>query len=134
MVAAMITQEVIRQAAPTQRNAQSDGSSKYSGTSYGNVRDGDVSTYWSPSGTTGRISIKRLNTTVNTVRVIETSSTQGAVTSWQLVNNDTGSVLASGNSIPSTISFSNTNLDKINFVIDSATQRPQIAEFEVYLD
>ena len=115
-------------------NAQSDGSSKYSGTSYGNVRDGDVSTYWSPSGTTGRISIKRLNTTVNTVRVIETSTTQGAVTSWQLVNNDTGSVLASGNSIPSTISFSNTNLDKINFVIDSATQRPQIAEFEVYLD
>ena len=115
-------------------SAQSDGSSKYSGTSYGNVRDGNVSTYWSPSGTTGRISIKRLNTTVNKVRIIETSSSQGAVTSWRLVNNDNGNLLASGNSIPSTISFSNTNLDKLNFIIDSATQRPQIAEFEVYLD
>ena len=38
--------------------ADSDGSSKASGTSYGNVRDGDLTTYWSPVGTTGRISIK----------------------------------------------------------------------------
>ena len=30
--------------------AGSDGSSKADGTSYGSVRDGDMSTYWSPSG------------------------------------------------------------------------------------
>ena len=29
-----------------------------SGTSYGNVRDGNLSTYWSPSGSTGDVSVK----------------------------------------------------------------------------
>ena len=38
--------------------AGADGSSKASGTSYGNVKDGSLSTYWSPSGSTGSISIK----------------------------------------------------------------------------
>ncbi|MBX2848867.1 MAG: hypothetical protein KTR16_11140, partial [Acidiferrobacterales bacterium] len=115
-------------------DAQADGSSKKSGTSYGNVIDGDLSSYWSPNGTTGRISVKRLYTTINAVRVVETSSTQGAVTSWRLVNNDTGALITSGNSIPDTITFSDVNIDKINFIIDSATSTPQIAEFEVYND
>ncbi|KOX19043.1 hypothetical protein ADL05_06060, partial [Nocardiopsis sp. NRRL B-16309] len=38
--------------------AGADGSSKASGTSYGNAVDGDMGTYWSPSGSTGRISVK----------------------------------------------------------------------------
>src|SRR5687768_18281536 len=38
--------------------AGADGSSKASGTSYGNVIDGNMSTYWSPVGTTGDISVK----------------------------------------------------------------------------
>ncbi|HSX64962.1 MAG TPA: hypothetical protein VLF15_09550, partial [Pseudoxanthomonas sp.] len=32
--------------------AGSDGSSKASGTSYGNVLDGNIGTYWSPAGAT----------------------------------------------------------------------------------
>ncbi|MEG3613529.1 hypothetical protein V5O49_00125, partial [Isoptericola sp. MSP01] len=36
----------------------SDGASKASGTSDGNVRDGDLATYWAPEGSTGRISVK----------------------------------------------------------------------------
>ena len=48
-----------RRAAPTSASAPgADGSSKGSGTSYGNVKDGSLSTYWSPSGSTGSISIK----------------------------------------------------------------------------
>ncbi|WP_088134364.1 pectate lyase family protein [Vibrio gazogenes] len=113
-------------------NAGADGSSKGNGTSYGNVTDGDSSTYWSPRGTTGTISVKRLNQTINAVRIIELSGTQGTVTSWSLVNHDDGATLASGNSIPSVISFPNTNLDKISFVIHSASGTPAIAEFEVY--
>ncbi len=113
-------------------NAGADGSSKGNGTSYGNVTDGDSSTYWSPRGTTGTISVKRLNQTINAVRIIELSGTQGTVTSWSLVNHDDGATLASGSSIPSVISFPNTNLDKISFVIHSASSTPAIAEFEVY--
>ena len=48
--------------APTGTNlsigAGADGSSKASGTSYGNVIDGSTSTYWSPSGSTGSVSVK----------------------------------------------------------------------------
>ncbi|QMV14926.1 pectate lyase family protein [Vibrio spartinae] len=113
-------------------NAGADGSSKGNGTSYGNVTDGDSSSYWSPRGTTGTISVKRLNQTINAVRIIELSGTQGTVTSWSLVNHDDGATLASGNSIPGVISFPNTNLDKISFVIHSASGTPAIAEFEVY--
>ncbi|SMS00678.1 Pectate trisaccharide-lyase precursor [Vibrio mangrovi] len=113
-------------------NAAADGSSKGSGTSYGNVTDGDTSTYWSPQGRTGTISVKRLNRTINAVRIVELSGTQGTVTSWSLVNNDNGATLASGNSVPNVITFPDTNLDKVNFVIKSANGTPAIAEFEVY--
>ncbi len=44
--------------------AGSDGSSKADGTSYGNVRDGNMTTYWSPAGATGDISIKWGSATV----------------------------------------------------------------------
>src|SRR5690349_136523 len=51
-----------------------DGSSKASGTSYGNVKDGNLSTYWSPSGATGSISIKwSAATTVSRITVREAS-------------------------------------------------------------
>ncbi|WP_211252046.1 pectate lyase family protein [Vibrio rhizosphaerae] len=113
-------------------NAAADGSSKGNGTSYGNVTDGDSSTYWSPSGSTGTISVKRLNQTINAVRIVELSGTQGTVTSWSLVNHDDGATLASGSSIPSVISFPDTNLNKISFVIHAASGTPAIAEFEVY--
>ena len=38
--------------------ASVDGSSKASGTSYGNAIDGNIGTYWSPAGSTGRVSVK----------------------------------------------------------------------------
>lgn len=38
--------------------AGADGSSKASGTSYGNVRDGNTGTYWSPNSSTGYVSVK----------------------------------------------------------------------------
>ncbi|MEI8632980.1 hypothetical protein P4S72_15200 [Vibrio sp. PP-XX7] len=94
--------------------------------------DGDTSTYWSPNGTTGRISVKNLDTSISQVKIIELSGTQGTVTSWSLVNNDNGATLASGNEIPSVISFNAVSLKKVNFEINSASDTPKIAEFEVY--
>ncbi|MEH0153121.1 T9SS type A sorting domain-containing protein [Limibacter armeniacum] len=111
----------------------SDGTSKGGGTSYGNVRDGDTSTYWEPSSTSNeRISIKwSSSVTCNTIVIKEIGDVVG---SWEVVNHDTGDVLATGSGLGSekTITFSDVTLDKINLVILSASSAPQIAEFEVY--
>ncbi|NUQ88347.1 MAG: pectate lyase [Glycomyces artemisiae] len=112
--------------------AGADGTSKASGTSYGNVIDGSTSTYWSPSGTTGRVSVKWSSAkTIDTVVIKEASDATGRIGSWQLVNNDTGAVLASGTGA-GTISFTATSLTKVNFVITSASGTPKITEFETY--
>ena len=77
--------------------AGADGSSKASGTSYGNVKDGSLSTYWSPSGSTGSISIKWGSaTTVSSASIVETSGASGRIGAWQLINADSGSVLKTG--------------------------------------
>ena len=113
-------------------SAGSDGSSKGAG-SYGSVRDGDLESYWSPSGSIGRISIKGLTNTINTVRVIETADSQGTIEAWSLINNDNGEILASGNGLSGYITFADTSVSKINFVIESASGTPKVAEFETYL-
>ena len=48
------------------------------------------------------------------------------------MNYDTGVTLTNGGAVPNVITFSNTNLSKVSFVIHSANGVPQIAEFEVY--
>ncbi|TDE52827.1 pectate lyase, partial [Nonomuraea mesophila] len=112
--------------------AGSDGSSKGGGTSYGNVRDGDMSTYWSPSGSTGDISVKWSSaTTIARVVIREASGSAGAIGSWQLVNHDTGAVLKSGSGA-GTITFTPASLRKITFRITGASGTPRVAEFETY--
>lgn len=113
-------------------DAAADGSSKGGGTSYGNVTDGNLSSYWSPSSSSGqRVSVKGLSGSFNTVIIRELNN---ATTSWRLVNNDNGQVLASGSSLGSArvISFASVSASKVNLMIDSASTAPQIAEFEVY--
>jgi pectate lyase len=110
--------------------AGADGSSKASGTSYGNVVDGNLSTYWSPSGSTGSISVKWGSaTTVSRINIRE--ATAGAIGSWRVINHDTGAVLASGSGAR-VITFSQTSLKKITFEITSSSATPRIAEFETY--
>ncbi|WP_278235947.1 right-handed parallel beta-helix repeat-containing protein [Isoptericola sp. AK164] len=112
--------------------AGSDGSSKASGTSYGNVRDGDLATYWSPEGSTGRISVKWDSaTTVSSIVVRETAGTVGTIGSWQVVNHDDGQVLATGSGAGA-IDIPTTTLDKIDFEITSSSGTPQVAELETY--
>ena len=113
-------------------SAAADGSSKASGTSYGNVIDGDTSSYWSPNGSTGTINVKNLNATVNAVRIVSASGYENAITNWALVNYDTGVTLATGGAVPNVISFSDTTVNKISFVIQSSSTQPRVAEFEVY--
>jgi pectate lyase len=113
--------------------AGADGSSKGNGTSYGSVSDGNLSTYWSPSSTSGeRVSVKGLSGSFNTVIIRELNS---ATTSWRLVNNDNGAVLASGSSLGGEriiSGFGTISASKVNLMIDSANSAPQIAEFEIY--
>ncbi|WP_368564350.1 hypothetical protein [Pseudoxanthomonas sp. UTMC 1351] len=114
--------------------AGSDGSSKASGTSYGNVLDGNMSTYWSPAGSTGRVSVKWGSAvTVGTVIIREPSGFTGRIGTWRLVNNSNGAVLATGTGA-GTISFTPVSLTKINFEITGSSATPAVAEFETYAD
>lgn len=112
--------------------AGADGSSKASGTGYGNVIDGAAGTYWSPIGSTGRISVKWSSAqAVSSIVIRQDSSAGGVIGAWRVVNNDNGAVLATGTGA-GTIAFARTSLTKINFEITSATGTPRVAEFETY--
>ncbi|WP_024756192.1 pectate lyase family protein [Streptomyces exfoliatus] len=125
--------------APTQSSgtnlsigAGSDGSGKADGTSYGNVRDGDPSTYWSPPGTTGSVSIKWGSpTAVSRVVVKEAAGATGRIGAWRLLDADTGTVLSSGSGA-GVVTFARTTLSKITFEITGASATPRVAEFETY--
>ena len=112
--------------------AGADGSSKASGTSYGNVKDGDTGTYWSPASSTGYVSVKWSSATTVSSAVIRQASGGGSISAWRVLNGDNQSVLTSGSGSPSTISFSSTSLKKLTFEITSASSAPRIAEFETY--
>ncbi|WP_217142437.1 polysaccharide lyase family 1 protein [Streptomyces sp. AC627_RSS907] len=112
--------------------AGADGTSKASGTSYGNVRDGDLGTYWSPAGSTGSVSVKWGSaTTVSKINVREAVGSSGAIGSWKVVNGDTGATLTSGNGA-GVVTFPTTSLKKITFTVTSASSTPKVAEFETY--
>ncbi|MFB8781226.1 polysaccharide lyase family 1 protein [Streptomyces albogriseolus] len=111
--------------------AGADGSSKASGTSYGNVVDGNTGTYWSPSGSTGSVSVKWGSATTVSKVNIRLASGSGTVGAYRLLNHDTGAVLASGSGA-GTVSFSPASLKKITLEITNASGTPRIAEFETY--
>ncbi|MET4646970.1 pectate lyase [Streptomyces atratus] len=112
--------------------AGSDGSGKAGGTSFGNVRDGDMSTYWSPAGSTGSISIKWASATaVSRINIREASGSEGSIGSWRVINGDTGAVLTSGSGA-GVIAVPRTSLSKITFEITGSTGTPKIAEYETY--
>ena len=112
--------------------ASADGSSKASGTSFGNAIDGNTTTWWSPSGATGRISVKWSSAkTVGTVIIREPAGRENRIGSWRLVNNANGAVLATGTGAK-TITFPSVSTTKINFEITSSTSAPAVAEFETY--
>ncbi|SNY64454.1 pectate lyase [Paractinoplanes atraurantiacus] len=112
--------------------AGADGSSKASGTSYGNVKDGNTGTYWSPNGSTGYVSVKWGSATTVSSAVIRHASGGGTISAWRVLNADTGAVLTSGSGTPGTISFASTSLKKLTLDITSASGAPRIAEFETY--
>ncbi|WP_416755793.1 pectate lyase family protein [Streptomyces sp. FW42] len=111
--------------------AGADGSSKASGTSYGNVIDGSTSTYWSPSGSTGAVSVKWGSATTVSKVNIRLASGSGTIGAYRLLNHDTGAVLASGSGA-GTVGFSPVSLRKITLEITNASGTPRIAEFETY--
>ncbi|MER5898212.1 pectate lyase [Streptomyces sp. NPDC001876] len=112
--------------------AGADGSSKASGTSFGNVRDGNLSTFWSPAGATGSVSVKWSSaTTVARINIREASGSAGSIGSWRVLNGDTGAVLKSGTGAGA-ITVPGTSLSKITFEITGSTGTPKVAEFETY--
>lgn len=112
--------------------AGADGSSKADGTSYGNVIDGNMSTYWSPTSSTGEISVKWGSAkTVSRIIIREASGATGLIGSWQIINASTGAVLKSGSGAGN-ITFTSVSLTKITFKITSSSGTPKVAEYETY--
>lgn len=110
--------------------AGADGSSKASGTSYGNVRDGNLSTVWSPNGATGDISIKWSSArTVSKIDIREASGS--SIGNYQVLNGATGAVLKSGTG-GGVITIPATSTTRLTFKITSSSGTPRIAEFETY--
>ncbi|WP_307858125.1 pectate lyase family protein [Cellulomonas fulva] len=112
--------------------AGADGSSKASGTSYGNVVDGSTSTYWSPVGTTGRISVKWSSAkTISSLVVVEAPGATGRIGTWRVLDGGTGAVLATGSGAGA-IAFPATSLTKVTLDITGASGTPQVAELQTY--
>ncbi|MFD2351596.1 hypothetical protein ACFSTC_23350 [Nonomuraea ferruginea] len=57
--------------------------------------DGNAGTHWSPSGSTGDISVK-WGSAKTVSRVVIREASGSSIGSWQLVNHDNSAVLASG--------------------------------------
>ncbi|KKO44524.1 pectate lyase [Arsukibacterium ikkense] len=113
--------------------AGADGSSKVSGSSYGDVKDGNLQSYWQPASNNGqRVSVKWSSAVTASQVVLREQGSN--VTSWRLVNHDNGAVLASGTGIGSsrTVNFNPVSTKKLNLEILTASSAPRIAEFEVY--
>ena len=112
--------------------AGADGSTKASGSSFGNVTDGNLSTSWSPSSTTGRVSVKwAAPQTVSQARVVEAAGSEGTITAFRIVNHDNGAVLATGTRAGA-VNLPETTLSKLDLEITSATGTPKVAELETY--
>jgi pectate lyase len=96
------------------------------------VRDGNNATVAYASGTSNqRVSVKWGSAVnFNTVILREEGS---KVTTWSLVDNDTGTVLATGTGIGAqrVVNLGSRSAKKINLIVN-ATSAPGIAEFEVY--
>jgi len=96
------------------------------------VRDGSTATVSLASGTSNqRVSVKWGSAvTFNTVILREAGS---KVTTWSLVDNDTGTVLATGTGIGAqrVVNIASRSTKKVNLIVN-ATSAPGIAEFEVY--
>jgi len=109
--------------------AGADGSGKADGSRFGNVRDGDLDTFWSPAGTTGTISIK-WSTPVTVSRVVIRQS-GASIGSWRLRDNDSDAVLARGSGTVA-VTFSPVTLSKIDLEILSASGTPRVTEFQTF--
>lgn len=96
------------------------------------VRDGSTATATQASGTSNqRVSVKWGSAvTFNTVILRESGS---KVTSWSLVDNDTGVVYATGTGIGAerVLNLGTRSAKKLNLIVN-ATSAPAIAEIEVY--
>ncbi len=98
--------------------------------------DGDLDTYWSPAATDTAISlsVKWANlTTVGAIAVHEYESLQGRISSWEVVDENTSTVLASGYSFDELIEFTPVDTCKISLNITGTTDTPAVAEFETYV-
>jgi len=113
--------------------AGADGSSKAGSSSYGFVKDGNLGSFWQPVSTSNeRVSVKWSSAIQFNQVILREDGNE--VTSWRLVNHDTGNVLAAGSTIGTglTVNLGDVSMKKLNLLILTAHQPPKISEIEVY--
>jgi len=96
------------------------------------VRDGSAATATQASGTSNqRVSVKWGSAVAFNTVILRESGTK--VTTWSLVDNDSGAVLATGTGIGAqrVLNLGARSTKKINLIVN-ATSAPAIAEIEVY--
>jgi len=112
-------------------DGDADGSAKAPGSRFNNVRDGDRGTFWTPTWSSGEISVK-WPVPVRVARiVIREASGGGRIGAWQVRNHDNNAVLASGSGA-GVIRFRAVALRKVTFVIFNASGAPRVAEYETF--
>ncbi|WP_432462931.1 pectate lyase family protein [Agarivorans sp. QJM3NY_33] len=125
-------------------SATATGSSLANGTSYDNVIDNDLSSYWAPAGATGSVSITwPAQQNISSVTITEAANYQGHIGAWQLINQDSSnttvgvnakassdSVIMSGSGA-GTINISTIKTNSLTFEILSSTGVATVADFKV---
>ena len=113
--------------------AGADGSSKASGTSYGNVHRRQPE-HLLVAGRLDRHDLGQVGLARPRCRrstSVRRPAPPAASGPGSVLNNDNGAVLATGSGA-GVISFTATSLSKINFEITSSSATPRVAEFETY--
>ena len=112
-------------------DGDADGSSKEDGTRFNDVRDGDLASFWSPTGVTGEISVKwPVPVKLSRIEIREAPG-GGRIRAWQVRHHDNDAVLASGTGA-GVITFPPVTLRKSTFVILSASGTPRVAEYRTF--
>ncbi|GIE99613.1 hypothetical protein [Paractinoplanes rishiriensis] len=112
-------------------NTDADGSTKADGTSFNDVRDGSLSTFWSPTASTGTVSVKWPGTIRLSRIIIKEPAGTPRIRAWRVKDHDANTILATGTGAGE-ITFTPTTLRKISFEILTSNGTPRVAEFETF--
>ncbi|KAJ9463677.1 hypothetical protein DIPPA_27710 [Diplonema papillatum] len=127
-------------------DASASGSSAAPGTSFADMIDDDVNTFWSPTSLPATIVIRwAAPKSVSSINIVEylpmvsdsaggrASDFPGSINGWSLIDEEGDRVLASGNGFSGPITFDAVVLSDIRLsIFDASGGMPRVAEFQTF--